>query len=110
MVFPLALLTYSLHLLVLARASSRVYSFAFARHAVLSISCLVRLYTFLSRFASRRRLVSCSFHQRLLWGLGFLRGVVSSIAFVMAVTSCFAKLSTSMYVVVSSIEIGFGRY
>src|SRR5271155_1099372 len=83
-VLPSALFTNSFHVTSLARAISRVYLFAITLHAALSMSCFVRRYTFLNRLASRRRLVSFSFHHLLLCGHGFFQGVVSSIVFVMA--------------------------
>ena len=73
----LALLTYSFHLLALARAISCVYSFALILHAALSIAWFVRLNIFLNRLDSLRSLDSPSVHHRLLCGLGLLRGVVS---------------------------------
>ena len=109
-VLPLALFTYSFHLLALACAISCTYSSALALHMALSTSCFVRLYIFLSRFASFRKLDNSSVHHRLLCGLGRLRGVVSYTAFVMALTSCSAYLSMSASVVASPlIQAGFGR-
>ena len=95
--FRSALLTYSLHLPVMDLSISREYSFALAFHISLSTGCLVRPNIFRSLFASRRRLERRSFHYRLLWGVGFFRGVVSSTALLMAWTSCSAKLSISVH-------------
>src|SRR5437667_2759956 len=86
MVFSSALSTNSFHLLSLACAISYVYSFALFLHAVLSVLSHVRLCLFRNRFASLLSLVSLLLHHRLLCGHGFLRGVVSSTAFLIAST------------------------
>ena len=95
-VLAFALSTYSFHFAALALVISVVYSFAFALHACLSAWWPVLLYVFLSRFASRHISVSFSFHHRLLCGHGFLCGVVSCTAFVVASISCSVYVSRSL--------------
>src|SRR5436190_24222820 len=75
--FPSASFVYFFHFAFFAFAISFVYSLSFLLHASLSISFLVFIYTFLSLLACLHCSVSCSFHQRLLCGLGFLIVVAS---------------------------------
>ena len=82
-----ALFTYSFHLAVFALDISLEYSSASFLHALLSASCLVLRYMFLSLLALRLACVTFSFHHRLLWGLGLFRGVVSCTAFEIACVS-----------------------